>query len=88
MHDEWFADTPVDNLFLRSSSIGVDHHALTAPAITQGELSNSALQSDESRVKTTYTTHGMDGIVDQNNESEDEFAELDAWFASGAVEIV
>ena len=92
MHDEWFANVPVDGLFLRSSSIEADHHiALTAPATTQGEaeFSNSVLQSNESRVKTIYTTHGMDGIVDQNNETEvDEFAELDAWFARGAVELV
>jgi hypothetical protein len=87
-----FANVPVDDLFLRSSSIEVDHHiALTAATTTEGEAesSNTVLQSDESRVKAIYTTHGMDGIVDQDDETEvDEFAELDAWFASGAVEII
>jgi hypothetical protein len=92
MHGEWFANNPVDDLFLGSIDAGLPTAPITATTDDAKSLTQAS-KSDGSHFNTTYTsvTNGIsDGnFVDQKTENEDdEFAELDAWFASGAVEIL
>lgn len=95
MRDEWFAKTHMDNFFLGSDSIDAGLSTTLTIAATEDDAKSSsqASISDRSHVNTSDTgvanNKGGDHFVDQKIENEeDEFAELDAWFASGAVEIL
>lgn len=92
MHGKWFANNPVDELFL--GSIGAGQPTTTIPRTMEDKnLWTQASKSDSSHVNTTYTSvmseNSNGNLVDQKTENEDdEFAELDAWFGSGTVEIL
>jgi hypothetical protein len=95
VHDEWFANAPIDDLFLGSDSIDAGLPATPTIAATadDSKFLNHASKSDGSHVTTTYASAADDivggNFADQKFENEeDEFAELDAWFASGSVEIL
>jgi hypothetical protein len=89
MHDESFADPFVGDLSLGSDLIDLGLHGtpmITAPE-DDARIANQGSSSDDSL--PMHTSDTGEKLVDfKIGDEEDEFAELDAWFASGAVEIV
>jgi hypothetical protein len=89
MHDKSFAN-PVDDLFLGFDFIDAGLHGTPTMTIEddmritiQGASSDGSLPMHADVMSDT-----IGNPADPRIEDEDEFAELDAWFASGAVEIV
>lgn len=80
MHTDWLANDPIDDRFLDAGSTD------TGPTTTI-----AATQDDQPSKSDGSQTYARVNNIDNDNlkiENEDEFAELDAWFASGAVEIL
>jgi len=82
MHEEPYFNSPVNDFFLDSDPNDAILPAAPALATTKDDGSKSD-------VNAAYATVAGSILADRKVENEDdEFAELDAWFASGAVEIL
>lgn len=78
MDNEWLANDPVDDWFLGPGS----------PDAGQPTKSTICATEDDQPSKSDGSQAYGPVMNNIGSEMEDEFAELDAWFASGAVEIL